>query len=195
MFVMSVSFHKQEDGLDHQDTMPTVPPPEDLPSEQEFTRQDASRACRRTCAPIGSASAPSRCGPSTCRAISTREPASRRAIRLDARQRAPARRLTRCINVCSPMLSDFSLLDTALIAHGKLMFDAGHPACQPRSCAVVSPALPRRRLAAVRPGQPFQPRRARFLPRRVSTRARALLVASVAQEGLMRSRASAYVPR
>src|SRR5262249_25978685 len=32
MFVMSVSFHKHEDGLEHQSTMPQVPPPEDLPS-------------------------------------------------------------------------------------------------------------------------------------------------------------------
>ena len=32
-FSMSASFHKQEEGLDHQFTMPDVPQPEDLPSE------------------------------------------------------------------------------------------------------------------------------------------------------------------
>ena len=36
MFVMSVSFHIAEPGLDHQDAMPKVPPPEDLPSEQQL---------------------------------------------------------------------------------------------------------------------------------------------------------------
>lgn len=33
IFSMSASFHKQEEGLDHQFTMPDVPQPEDLPSE------------------------------------------------------------------------------------------------------------------------------------------------------------------
>src|SRR5258707_14299929 len=36
MFVMSASFHIAEPGLDHQDAMPQVPPPEDLPSEQQL---------------------------------------------------------------------------------------------------------------------------------------------------------------
>src|SRR5262245_49634094 len=37
MFVMSVSFHIAEPGLDHQNVMPQVPPPEDLPSERQLT--------------------------------------------------------------------------------------------------------------------------------------------------------------
>src|SRR5262245_58521736 len=36
MFVMSVSFHRDEPGFDHQSEMPKVPTPEDLPSEQEL---------------------------------------------------------------------------------------------------------------------------------------------------------------
>jgi acyl-CoA thioesterase-2 len=32
MFVMSASFHKEEPGMDHQEPMPDVPKPEDLPS-------------------------------------------------------------------------------------------------------------------------------------------------------------------
>src|SRR5262245_29665356 len=36
MFVMSVSFHKSEPGLDHQEKMPKVPMPEDLPSERDL---------------------------------------------------------------------------------------------------------------------------------------------------------------
>src|SRR5438552_14336137 len=37
MFVMSASFHIAEPGLDHQEAMPQVPPPEQLPSERELT--------------------------------------------------------------------------------------------------------------------------------------------------------------
>src|SRR5262244_3101164 len=36
MFVMSVSFHKDEQGLEHQSPMPQVPPPEAVPSEQDL---------------------------------------------------------------------------------------------------------------------------------------------------------------
>ncbi len=36
IFSMSASFHKPEDGLDHQFPMPDVPEPEDLPSESEL---------------------------------------------------------------------------------------------------------------------------------------------------------------
>ena len=43
MFVMSVSFHVQEAGLDHQSTMPDVPPPEGLPNEQQLMAQMMDR--------------------------------------------------------------------------------------------------------------------------------------------------------
>lgn len=36
IFVMSVSFHNDEPGLEHQATMPDVPGPDDLPSENEI---------------------------------------------------------------------------------------------------------------------------------------------------------------
>lgn len=35
IFDMSASFQKVEDGFDHQSTMPKVPPPEEVPTEQE----------------------------------------------------------------------------------------------------------------------------------------------------------------
>ena len=37
MFTMSVSFHKCEEGFDHQVTMPEAPSPEELPSEQDLS--------------------------------------------------------------------------------------------------------------------------------------------------------------
>jgi acyl-CoA thioesterase-2 len=36
IFTLMVSYHNDEPGLDHQSAMPTVPPPEDLPSEAEI---------------------------------------------------------------------------------------------------------------------------------------------------------------
>src|SRR4051812_9077990 len=36
IFSMLVSFHAHEEGLDHQATMPKVPPPEELPSDAEM---------------------------------------------------------------------------------------------------------------------------------------------------------------
>src|SRR5947209_5023586 len=36
IFTLMVSFHSDEPGLEHQSTMPDVPPPEDLPSEAEI---------------------------------------------------------------------------------------------------------------------------------------------------------------
>ena len=39
IFSMSASFHKQETGLDHQNTMPDVPPPDKLPSENDLKAQ------------------------------------------------------------------------------------------------------------------------------------------------------------
>lgn len=43
IFNLSASFHRHEDGLEHQPTMPDVPPPEDLPSELTLIRDMADR--------------------------------------------------------------------------------------------------------------------------------------------------------
>lgn len=38
---LTASFHKREDGIEHQDKMPDVPSPEDLPTEAEMRREAA----------------------------------------------------------------------------------------------------------------------------------------------------------
>ena len=43
IFVMQASFHVREPGIDHQATMPEVPPPESLASELELLRRHADR--------------------------------------------------------------------------------------------------------------------------------------------------------
>jgi len=43
VFNMSASFHRDEEGLEHQASKPDVPPPESLPSELELIRAGADR--------------------------------------------------------------------------------------------------------------------------------------------------------
>lgn len=43
IFSLSASFQKEEEGFDHQDAMPDVPPPEDLLSERELALKYADR--------------------------------------------------------------------------------------------------------------------------------------------------------
>ena len=82
----------------------------------------ARRAARPTCAATGSASGPSSCAPSMCRAISrARSAPPEQCVWMRASGRLPDDfPLHQCVLAYA---SDFSLLDTALIAHGKLMFD------------------------------------------------------------------------
>jgi acyl-CoA thioesterase II len=43
VFNMSASFHRREDGMEHQADMPDVPPPEEVPSELDVIRAGADR--------------------------------------------------------------------------------------------------------------------------------------------------------
>ncbi len=122
MFSMSVSFQKAEAGFDHQTPMPDVPSPEDLPSEKDLARQMLERV------------------PENMRQYWQRErPIEMRPVDLSrylvAKPRTAAQHIwlkangrlpdTPALHQCVlAYASDFTLLDTALIAHGKLMFDA-----------------------------------------------------------------------
>ncbi len=46
IFNMAASFQKAEDGFEHQDPMPAVPPPEQVPTEQERLLRAATRMPR-----------------------------------------------------------------------------------------------------------------------------------------------------
>ncbi len=122
MFAMSISFQKHEEGWDHQSTMPNVPPPEDLPTERELARRFVEVL------------------PDAMRAYWERErPIELRPVDLgryfERDHRTAAQHIWMRANGTLPddptlhqcvlaYASDFTLLDTALIAHGKLMFDA-----------------------------------------------------------------------
>jgi acyl-CoA thioesterase-2 len=121
MFAMSCSFHISEPGLDHQDAMPQVPPPEELPSEQQLKTKMLARL------PENMKSYWERERPIEMRPVDSsryfdrEKRAPEQMVWMRASGRLPdALPLHQCVLAYA---SDFTLLDTALIAHGKLMFD------------------------------------------------------------------------
>lgn len=121
IFSMAASFHKEEDGLEHQMQMPDVPPPEDLPSEAELKEEL-----------IGRVPEPVKAYWQHERPIEIRPVDVSRYFSRD--QNDPSQlvwikatgtlgdnlALHQCILAYA---SDFTLLDTALVAHGRFVFD------------------------------------------------------------------------
>ncbi len=121
IFSMAVSFHRQEAGLEHQLPMPEVPQPDELPSEAELKERLMDRL------------------PPQMKAYWAHErPIEIRPVDLSRylspEKRAPSQlvwirangtlgedlALNQCVLAYA---SDFTLLDTALIAHGRFAFD------------------------------------------------------------------------
>jgi acyl-CoA thioesterase II len=121
IFSMAASFHQPEEGLFHQMAMPEVPPPEDLPSEAELKECLIDRV------------------PPQVKTYWERErPIEIRPVDLSRylsqEKRAPSQQVwikaagtlgdDLALNQCVlAYASDFTLLDTALIAHGRFIFD------------------------------------------------------------------------
>jgi acyl-CoA thioesterase-2 len=121
IFSMSASFHVAEPGFDHAAEMPTVPAPEDLPSESEM---------KAGVLPLM---------PDPVRAYYERErPIELRPVEFERyTSRAPlGRHFNVWIRATSPLpddpaihqcvlayASDMTLLDSSLIAHGRTVFD------------------------------------------------------------------------
>ena len=121
IFSMSVSFQVEEPGLDHQISMPEVTPPEELPSENDIAKlylESAPAPIRR----YWEGERPIELRPVDLRHYFGRE-------RLDPVQyvwvRATGKlpddpEIHRCVLA---YLSDMTLLDTSLFAHGRSIFD------------------------------------------------------------------------
>ena len=121
IFSMAASFHKPEEGLQHQMKMPEVPPPEALPSEAEL------KACLIDRVPPQVKAYWERERPIEIRPVDL-------SRYLSPENRAPSQQvwiratgnlgddlaLHQCVLAYA---SDFTLLDTALIAHGRFIFD------------------------------------------------------------------------
>lgn len=121
IFTMSASFQNPEEGFEHQSEMPDVPAPEELADEKTLVAQFADslpqnvRSYLQRVRPIEMRQV----DPS--RYVDRRARPARQAIWLRAAGPLPDDiRLHKCVLVYA---CDFTLLDTALIAHGKLLFD------------------------------------------------------------------------
>ncbi len=121
IFAMSASFHKAEGSYDHQSTMPAVPPPEELPSIKQLVQQMMTKL------PENMQAYWNREHPIDVRIVDASRYASRdprpaqQAVWLKANGPLPDdEHMHRAVLAYA---SDFTLLDTALVAHGKLLFD------------------------------------------------------------------------
>ncbi len=185
IFSMSASFHLEEEGFDHQSAMPDVPGPEELPGLSDIKEQFVDRL------PVNIKKYFERDRPIQIRPVDTsrffsqekREP--KQSIWIRAAEKLPD---DLGLHQCAlAYASDFSLLDTALIAHGKMLFDPelmmaslDHAMWFHRPCRADDWLLYTMDSPAAHGARGFG-RGSIFTPDGV-------LVASVAQEGLIRKK-------
>ncbi len=185
IFSMSASFHLEEEGFDHQSAMPDVPGPEELPGLSDIKEQFFDRL------PVNIKKYFERDRPIEIRPVDTsrfftqekREP--KQSIWIRATEKLPD---DLGLHQCAlAYASDFSLLDTALIAHGKMLFDPelmmaslDHAMWFHRPCRADDWLLYTMDSPAAHGARGFG-RGSIFTPDGV-------LVASVAQEGLIRKK-------
>ncbi len=121
IFSMSVSFQVEESGLDHQIPMPDVPPPEELPSESDIVRlylDGAPEPVRR----YWEQERPIELRPVDLRHYLERTPlAPAQNVWVRTTGRLPDDpEIHRCVLAYA---SDMTLLDTSLFAHGRSLFE------------------------------------------------------------------------
>jgi acyl-CoA thioesterase-2 len=121
IFSMSASFQVEEHGLDHQTTAPKVPPPEELMSEEELKRQFIEHASE----PVKRYWRRER--PIEYRQVSLEHFTTRRKLEpvqnVWFRATGPLpddAAIHKCVLAYA---SDMMLLDTSLYPHGRLLFD------------------------------------------------------------------------
>jgi acyl-CoA thioesterase II len=190
IFAMSVSFHKSEEGFTHHSSMPRVPMPEELPSEQELKRHfianlpENMRSYWLRERPIEMRPV------EIARYLKREKAAPVQYIWMRANGRLPADlKLHECVLAYA---TDFTLLDTALIAHGKLLFDTDiQLASLDHALWLHRPFRADEWLLYSQDSPSAHGARA-FCRGCVYTR-EGLLVASVAQEGLVRRRTTGFV--
>jgi acyl-CoA thioesterase-2 len=191
IFSMSSSFHKAEPGFGHQSEMPQVPPPEELANPKDLIAGLIDAL------------------PQSMRSYWSRErPIDMRVVDvsryLTRDKKVPLQHIWIRANGKLPddpaihqavlaYASDFTLLDTALIAHGKLLFDADvQLASLDHALWYHRPFRADEWLLYVQDSPNAYGARG-FCRGSIFTR-EGTLIASVVQEGLMRERRSAFVP-
>jgi acyl-CoA thioesterase-2 len=192
MFIMSASFQKEEASYEHAAPMPDVPPPEALPSATELMAKliDVLPASMRA---YWSQERPIDMRPVDMSRYLGREPRSPvQHIWMRSNARLPDDlKLHQCVLAYA---SDFTLLDTALIAHGKLLFDSDIQLASLDHALWFHRPFRADEWLLYAQDSPSAHGARGFCRGSVFTRD-GLLIASVAQEGLMRKRQSAFVPK
>ena len=190
IFTMNASFHKAEDGLDHQSKMPDVPSPDSLPSAKDLMLRNLTSLPPNMQAywQREHALEVRLVDPSRYTSRDKRKPEQTIWLKANGRLSDDLRQHQAVLAYAS----DFTLLDTALVAHGKLMFDPHiqlasldhamwfHRSFRADAWLLYVQDSP---TAAV----------ARGFCRGEIFDLQGRLVASTVQEGLMRSRATAFV--
>ena len=164
IFSMSVSFHADEGGLDHQVKMPDgAASPMQLPSDAEIKERvlplmpDPVRRYYERERPIELR--PVEFG----RYLGQKSEDGRFNVWIRTTGRLPDDpAIHRCVLAYA---SDMTLLDTALVPHGRTVFEKSIMGASLDHALVVPPPVPRRRVAAVRAGQSQPARRPRLRPR------------------------------
>src|ERR1700674_2272187 len=191
IFTMSASFHKLEEGLEHQSAMPDVPAPEALANPKDVIASLIDKL------PTAMRSYWERDRPIDMRVVDisrylTREKkAPVQQIWFRAAGRLPDDPAIH--EAVLAYASDFTLLDTALIAHGKLLFDADIQLASLDHAIWYHRAFRADDWMLYVQDSPNAHSARGFSRGSIYTREGAL-IASVAQEGLMRLRRTTFVP-
>jgi acyl-CoA thioesterase-2 len=191
IFTMSASFHKAEEGLEHQSAMPVVPGPEALPNPKDVIASLIDKL------PAAMRSYWERDRPIDMRVVDisrylTREKKTPvQQIWFRAAGRLPDDPAIH--EAVLTYASDFTLLDTALIAHGKLLFDADIQLASLDHAIWYHRAFRADDWMLYVQDSPSAHGARGFSRGSIYTR-EGVLIASVAQEGLMRLRRTKFVP-
>lgn len=185
IFSMAVSFHKHEPGLAHQIPMPDVPGPEELPSEEELKNKlidkmpDEIRTYWNRKRPIELRPV------DISRYMSKQERPPEQHIWIKTTDALPDDlSLHKCVLAYA---SDFTILDTALIAHGRAIFDPTLQLASLDHAVWFHRPFRADEWLLYTQDSPSTASARGFCRGSIFTR-NGLLVASVAQEGLIRER-------
>jgi acyl-CoA thioesterase II len=190
IFVLSVSFQKLETSFQHQADMPDVPPPESLPNERELQARFADQLPDNLRSYWGR-ERPFEMRPiDISRYVTRAKVAPRQSVWIRANGHLPDdQTLHNCLLAYA---SDFTLLDTALIAHGKLLFDTDIQLASIDHAMWLHAPFRADDWLLYTQESTFAGGARGFCSGRIYQRD-GVLVASVTQEGLMRQRDTAFV--
>ncbi len=192
IFIMSVSFHRDEGGLTHQAKMPDVPSPDELPSEAEIRERvmplmpEPVRRYYERERPIELR--PVEYG----RYLGKKIEDGRFHVWIRATGKLPDEpAIHQCVLAYA---SDMTLLDTALVPHGRSLFEKEFMGASLDHALWLHRPFRADDWLLYAQDSPSSHGARGFCRGSIFTRD-GVLVASVSQEGLMRQRASAFVPR